>query len=151
MVPDDNTSPQVVRVGNDEQSLVISVVPNGAVAQLAEHFHGMEGVRGSIPLSSTRSDAIEALAGGRRRVSWRVTGRREQNDGYTAAAIHEAPISRRPAWRITLLTPFTLAELLQEPSRGCQAAARADPAVRRDTICRLDRHVDDWVLGRVDT
>jgi hypothetical protein len=34
--------------------LVISGVPNGAVAQLAEHFHGMEGVRGSIPLSSTR-------------------------------------------------------------------------------------------------
>lgn len=28
--------------------------PFGAVAQLAEHFHGMEGVRGSIPLSSTR-------------------------------------------------------------------------------------------------
>src|SRR4051812_43481834 len=28
-------------------------VPYGAVAQLAERFHGMEEVRGSIPLSST--------------------------------------------------------------------------------------------------
>ena len=26
---------------------------SGAIAQLVEHFHGMEGVRGSIPLSST--------------------------------------------------------------------------------------------------
>jgi hypothetical protein len=43
--------------------LVISVVPNGAVAQLAEHFHGMEGVRGSIPLSSTRSEHVFALPG----------------------------------------------------------------------------------------
>ena len=43
-----------LRVGNRVSSLVISVVPNGAVAQLAEHFHGMEGVRGSIPLSSTK-------------------------------------------------------------------------------------------------
>ncbi len=28
-------------------------VPHGAVAQLVEHVHGMHGVRGSIPLSST--------------------------------------------------------------------------------------------------
>jgi hypothetical protein len=26
---------------------------NGAIAQLVEHFHGMEGVKGSIPFSST--------------------------------------------------------------------------------------------------
>ncbi len=31
---------------------------NGAVAQLGEHLHGMQGVRGSIPLSSTKSDRV---------------------------------------------------------------------------------------------
>jgi hypothetical protein len=29
-------------------------IPHGAVAQLVEHVHGMHGVRGSIPLSSTQ-------------------------------------------------------------------------------------------------
>lgn len=32
---------------------VLFVVPYGAVAQLVAHLHGMEGVRGSSPLSST--------------------------------------------------------------------------------------------------
>ena len=32
---------------------VASCVPPGAVAQLVAHLHGMEGVRGSSPLSST--------------------------------------------------------------------------------------------------
>ncbi len=35
----------------------------GAVAQLAERFHGMEEVRGSIPLSSTRKSAMSRLLG----------------------------------------------------------------------------------------
>ena len=34
--------------------------PRGAVAQLVERFHGMEEVRGSIPLSSTRSAQVIA-------------------------------------------------------------------------------------------
>jgi len=33
-------------------------VPYGAVAQLAERLHGMQEVRGSIPLSSTNNHSI---------------------------------------------------------------------------------------------
>ena len=32
---------------------------NGAVAQLVAHLHGMQGVRGSNPLSSTKGTARE--------------------------------------------------------------------------------------------
>ena len=35
----------------------------GAVAQLAEHFHGMEGVVGSIPIGSTEAVSDPAPAG----------------------------------------------------------------------------------------
>ena len=35
----------------------VSLRPVGAIAQLAERFHGMEEVKGSIPFSSTRSEA----------------------------------------------------------------------------------------------
>ena len=62
---------------------------HGAVAQLVEHFHGMEGVRGSIPLSSTRarrrhatrSDGVSGRrwptrAGGRRATTARGRRRR---------------------------------------------------------------------------
>ena len=37
----------------DRPGSVAIVTPSGAVAQLAEHLHGMQGVRGSNPLSST--------------------------------------------------------------------------------------------------
>src|SRR5262249_10813587 len=33
-------------------------LPHGAIAQLVERFHGMEEVRGSIPLSSTSANAL---------------------------------------------------------------------------------------------
>ncbi len=35
------------------------ITPYGAVAQLVERFHGMEEVRGSIPLSSTTNSALD--------------------------------------------------------------------------------------------
>ena len=35
--------------------------PFGAMAQLVARFHGMEEVRGSNPLSSTRSDVLEPM------------------------------------------------------------------------------------------
>ena len=38
-----------------------------------------------------------------------------------------------------------------ESSSGRQAAHNADPAVRRYSIGWLDRHVDDRILGRVDS
>ena len=37
--------------------------PLGAIAQLVERFHGMEEVRGSIPLSSTQNRRSEAYSG----------------------------------------------------------------------------------------
>ena len=48
--------------GEKSRPPLVSWPPLGAVAQLVEHFHGMEGVRGSIPLSSTpqRGAAIGA-------------------------------------------------------------------------------------------
>ena len=40
---------------------LVSCSSLGAVAQLVEHFHGMEGVRGSIPLSSTQLNSLTQL------------------------------------------------------------------------------------------
>lgn len=34
-------------------SCILYIIKEGAIAQLVERFHGMEEVRGSIPLSST--------------------------------------------------------------------------------------------------
>jgi hypothetical protein len=39
------------------RSTATLTVPYGAVAQLAEHFHGMEGVVSSILISSTFEDS----------------------------------------------------------------------------------------------
>ena len=36
--------------------------PRGAVAQLVAHLHGMEGVRGSNPLSSTKVSPVRSLS-----------------------------------------------------------------------------------------
>ncbi len=33
--------------------LVVLILNNGAIAQLVEHLHGMQGVSGSSPLGST--------------------------------------------------------------------------------------------------
>ena len=41
------------RTGRSPDRLLLWPLPYGAVAQAVEHFHGMEGVRGSNPLSST--------------------------------------------------------------------------------------------------
>ena len=37
--------------------------PFGPVAQLVAHLHGMQGVRGSSPLRSTKTAWLEALSG----------------------------------------------------------------------------------------
>ena len=55
-------------------SEVISPVPFGAVAQLAERFHGMEEVRGSIPLSSTVEDLLRPIVQGFSRGTCRWSG-----------------------------------------------------------------------------
>ncbi len=39
----------------------VSLRPVGAIAQLAERFHGMEEVKGSIPFSSTRKPQVTGL------------------------------------------------------------------------------------------
>ena len=48
--PGDSAQPGL---GWQEAVGIVTVSRFGAVAQLAERFHGMEEVRGSIPLSST--------------------------------------------------------------------------------------------------
>src|SRR6185437_4447773 len=67
-------------------------MPHGAVAQLVAHFHGMEGVRGSNPLSST----------GRLFLSWRAPARRHhlprrrsRSGGLTGTPISAARAAHR--------------------------------------------------------
>jgi hypothetical protein len=46
----------------DDRALVTYAVPFGAIAQLVERFHGMEEVRSSILLSSTRKPRSEHIS-----------------------------------------------------------------------------------------
>ena len=70
------------------------MAPHGAIAQLVERFHGMEEVRGSIPLSSTEEGLVTDQAFVRFALP---------RSGQDAVAVSAA----RMAWRWWLgLTPY---------------------------------------------
>lgn len=69
---------------------------DGAVAQLGEHLHGMEGARGSSPLSSTSSVPAEVIGAHefRERFGWYM-------ERAAAGEVFEITRHGRPFVRIT--------------------------------------------------
>ncbi len=80
------------------------IADRGAVAQLVAHLHGMQGVRGSNPLSSTKTPEITGISG----VSFLSKCRKRAKSPFIlhfAAALFRASRKRFPDAQSCLRTP----------------------------------------------
>ena len=96
--------------------------PYGAIAQLVERFHGMEEVKGSIPFSSTTTNACEGPV-----TDWSLAGS-VAGEGYSSVT-RELPPHREGDPRLRFVLGVQVAQRDRSPARWSRRPAPGGGAV----------------------